>query len=173
MKYLLCWELAGLFLVFPARSVSGSINCPTTGTATTTQYLNTTITLKILLVEFSDVSHRTSPSAYTRTSFESLLVSSGIYVSPNMYSPDGEGVYGSMRDYYQKMSNGNLTITGYVVNTIGQNDVPNWVTLPNSKSWYANNGIFSYAVDAATAQGLDVGGLGEFVKLVIIVASGP
>jgi hypothetical protein len=69
------------------------------------------------------------PFAYTKSDFENFLVSSGTYVTPNMYSPDGDAVYGSLRDYFQLMSSGNLTITGYVVNTIGAGDIPNWVQM--------------------------------------------
>jgi hypothetical protein len=59
----------------------------------------TTWTLKILLVEFSNVTHNTNPY-YTYTDWENLFFSENVYVSPNMYSPDGEPVFGSMRDFF-------------------------------------------------------------------------
>lgn len=152
-------SIAMLFLFQIENVQAGIETCPTTY-SNSTQYINSTFTLKILLVEFTDVTHRTSPSAYTKTDFENLLVSSGNYVSPTSYSPDGDAVYGSLRDYYQKMSSGNLTITGNVVNTTTGN-IPNWVVLPHSKSYYHsynywNSPIFTDAMNAAIAQGLNV-----------------
>ena len=69
------------------------------------QLRSTTWTLKVLLVEFSDVHHNTTPN-YTYNNFNNLFFSTNVYVSTNMYSPDGEPVYGSMRDYYSIMSDG-------------------------------------------------------------------
>lgn len=145
--------------------------CPTEGTATNTTYINTTITLKILLVEFSDVGHRTDPFEYIEQDFEDMLTSIGTYVSPVSYTPDGDAVYGSLHDYFNKMSSGNVTITGYVVNNIGTGDVPEWITLSDTKSYYySRTGIilFTNAIAAASAQGLDVSTPDEFTRLVII-----
>lgn len=131
-----------------------------------------TITLKILLVEFPDVRHRTSPFAYTKTHFEELLVSHGNYVSPVKYNPDGVSVYGSMRDYFEKMSSGNLTIEGYVLNQGA--DLPVWLELPYSKSYYngltsSSDQIFTDAIDVANNAGLDTS-TSSNVKLAIIYA---
>jgi hypothetical protein len=52
--------------------------CPVIDASNNTEYISATITLKILLVEFPDVRHRTSPFAYTKTHFEELLVSHGV-----------------------------------------------------------------------------------------------
>jgi len=152
-----CTFVPLLLCVRPA--FGGTEDCPT-NSHTSTTYINSIVTLKILLVEFNDVRHRTSPSAYTVTDFENLLVSSGTYVTPTSYSPDGDAVYGSLRDYYEKMSNGNLTITGYVVNNV-QGNIPVWVTLGHDKSYYhsfgyANSPIFTDVMDSAIAQGLGV-----------------
>lgn len=162
MKHILflAFAICVLLALSVERILAGTETCPTTNAYTSTQYINSTLTLKILLVEFSDVRHRTSPSAYTRTDFENLLVSSGSYVSPTSYSTDGDLVYGSLRDYFNKMSNGNLTISGYVVNSV-TNNTPNWVMLPYSKSHYHSflylySPIFDHAMNAAMAQGLDV-----------------
>ena len=89
-----------------------------------------------------------------------------------MYSPDNEVVCGSMRDYYKKMSSGNLTINGSVINNVS-NTIPVWVTLSHTKAYYANGSFFTFISDAqsaAVAQGLNAGGLGDYVKLVIIYA---
>jgi len=133
--------------------------CPNTG-YTNTQFINSTITLKILLVEFPDVRHRLVPTAYTKNDFEKLLVSYGSYVSPNNYSPDGDAVYGSMGDYFQKMSSGNLNITGNVINTV-TGGIINWIVLPHNKSYYHSfraqgSPIFNDALNAAINQGLSV-----------------
>jgi hypothetical protein len=111
-------QLAVLLLLANPATATTADTCATTSAGTTTQYINAAITLKILLVEFTDVHHRTSPSAYTKADFENLLGSNGVYVSPNMYSPDGEEVYGSLRDYFSKMSSGNVTVSASVVNNV-------------------------------------------------------
>lgn len=84
------------------------------------QYVNTTVTLKVLLVEFLDIKHQNPTQnpgkpEYTFTNFNNMLFSSGIYVSPSMYSPDNKQVFGSLRDYYNKMSNGTFEITGSIL----------------------------------------------------------
>jgi len=80
------------------------------------QFISANLTLKILLVECQDVSHRTSPSEYLVSDFENMLVSFGTYVSPISYTPDDDEVYGSLHDYFNKMSSGNVILDGYVVN---------------------------------------------------------
>ncbi|MCW8849945.1 MAG: hypothetical protein OQJ81_08210, partial [Melioribacteraceae bacterium] len=109
--------------------------------------VNKTITLKVLLVEFQDVKHR-SPEypkslalpAYTYNDFENLFFSENQYCSPRMYSPDGEKVFGSLRDYYRIMSNNTLGIEGYILNRDLNNDnIPDWIMLDNNKSYYNNN----------------------------------
>jgi M6 family metalloprotease-like protein len=154
---------------------------PCTGTASVAQeYTSSTVTLKVILVEFSDIKHRNptqdSKSAYTFDDFENLLFSSGIYVSPNMYSPDNQQVFGSLHDYYNIMSNGNLNITGTIVNHDDNVDnVPDWIQLDYPKSYYSNLGLsssvfYNEVVSKATSAGLNVSGLGKYVKLVIIYA---
>lgn len=104
------------------------------------QLRGVTWNLKILLVEFQDVHHKTP--GYTYTNWNNLFFSSGIYVSPNMYSPDSQQVFGSMKDYYSIMSDGQFTLNGYVVNQDANGDqVPDWLTLPLVKSIYDNQGF--------------------------------
>ena len=57
MKRLLFVSILSV-MIFMDTALSSNETCPTTGTATTTQYINSTVTLKILLVEFSDVKQR-------------------------------------------------------------------------------------------------------------------
>lgn len=139
------------------------------------QLLSTTWTLKILLVEFSDVKHNTSP-AYTYTNFNNLFFSTNQYVSPNMYSPDGEQVFGSMRDYYSIMSDGEFELTGYVVNNDSDFDnVPDWLTLPLRKGQYDSVGFANWttflnaALAAAISAGLDIS-TNSTTKLAVIYA---
>ncbi len=170
--------ICSVFNLYSQDSIPG---WPCTGTAaTSTQYINSTITLKVLLVEFTDIKHR-NPSqdgepAYTFEDFENLLFSSGSYASPNKYSPDGETVFGSLHDYYHLMSDGNLNLTGSIVN-IDENDddVPDWIQLDYSKQYYqnqfiSNSSFYSHAISKAQLAGLNVGNLGSNTKLVIIYA---
>jgi|GEM_PF-2104699 M6 family metalloprotease-like protein len=135
------------------------------------QLNNTTWTLKILLVEFTDVQHNTSP-AYTFTNFNNLFFSTGIYVSPNMYSPDGQQVFGSMKDYLYKMSDGEFNISGFVVNHDQNSDGnPDWLILPHSKVEYDSYTFpfTSDAIAAANTAGLDIS-TNSTTKLAIIYA---
>ncbi|MDI6804984.1 MAG: hypothetical protein QME58_14300 [Bacteroidota bacterium] len=164
------WVILFVISIQATQVIAETDSCTTVCNSTTQQYINSTITLKILLVEFTDIRHQTSPSAYSKDDFENMLVTSGSYVYPIMLTPDGDQVYGSMRDYFQKMSSGNLTINGLVVNTTNGN-TPNWVLLPHNKQEYQNYtyDIFSDAINIATLQGLDVSNSAT-VKLSIIYA---
>lgn len=135
----------------------------------------TTWTLKILLVEFSDVEHNTTPS-YTYSNFNNLFFSTNVYVSPNMYSPDGEPVSGSMRDYYSIMSDGEFNLTGHVVNPDeNQDGVPDWLTLPLRKGQYDSVGFANWdpflaaVVAAANSAGIDIS-TNSTTKLAVIYA---
>lgn len=104
------------------------------------------ITLKILLVEFEDVKHRSAynqvdfpSSAYTYEDFNNMLFSENLYKSPRIYSPDGKEVFGSLRDYYLTMSNDKLEINGYILNEDkDNNNIPDWISLNKSKRFYHN-----------------------------------
>lgn len=141
------------------------------------ELINATWTLKVLLVEFSDVKHRNPNDhrkpAYTFDDWNDLFFSEGEYVSPNMYCPDEKVVYGSMRDYYKIISDGNFTLDGYVLNYDDDEDgVPEWIEVPNTKSYYNQSsfGTFrSAAKNAAIAAGLDVS-TSSTVKLAIVYA---
>ncbi len=135
----------------------------------------TTYTLKILLVEFSNVKHNTEPY-YTYTDFENLFFSENVYVSPNMYSPDGEPVYGSMRDYFSIMSDGDFNLNGYVVNQDEKGDgTPDWLELPLRKGQYDSTCFacwdlfLNHTLAAAINAGLDIS-TGPTTKLAIIYA---
>ncbi len=145
------------------------------------QYIRTTLTLKVLLVEFQDIKHQhneyNQKPAYSVENFENLFFSEGIYVSPNMYSPDGKQVFGSLHDYYKIMSNNNLQIDGYIANyrQIGNFLYPEWIVLDHEKSYYQDldqSVIITEAIEKATALGISVGPehLGTNTKLAIVYA---
>ncbi|MFQ5605105.1 MAG: immune inhibitor A domain-containing protein [bacterium] len=131
-----------------------------------------TYTLKVLLVEFQDVKHR-NPSqdgkpAYTFQNFEDLFFSSGTYTSS---SPDGEQVFGSMRDYYTQMSAGNFTLSGNVLNRDDDSDnVPDWLVLDYNKSAYTGSrNVRTDALNKASAAGLNTS-TNSTTKLVVVYA---
>ena len=134
------------------------------------QLTGTTWTLKILLVEFQDI--RAHSPLYSISDFEDMFFSSGTYVSPNKYSPDGEQVFGSMRDYLSIMSDGEFTVTGYVLNDDQGDGTPEWLTLPQTKSYYDNHNWSEFVSDswsAAISAGLNLSTSGT-TKLAIIYA---
>jgi M6 family metalloprotease-like protein len=170
--------LISLFLIFIcANNITAQIDsifqCPTDQRMITQveQLSGVSWTLKILLVEFQDVHHKTP--GYTYNNWNNLFFSTGIYVSPNMYSPDGQQVFGSMKDYYSIMSDGQFTINGYVINQDANGDqVPDWLTLPLTKSYYDNQNwsvFVSAAFTAANNAGLDIS-TNSTTKLAIIYA---
>jgi len=125
-------------------------------------------------VEFPNVSHRIP--GYTFQNFNNMFFSTNIYVTPNMYSPDGKQVHGSLRDYYDIISDGNLNITGYVLNRDGNTDqIPDWLVLPLRKGQYDSTCLgcietfYNDAIAAANAAGLDVS-TNTTTKLAIIYA---
>ncbi|MEK9135576.1 MAG: hypothetical protein AAB393_00510, partial [Bacteroidota bacterium] len=134
-----------------------------------TQYLGTRITLKILLVEFTDVPHRTVPVTYTKVDFENMLVSQDIYVDP-MRTPDNDEVFGSLADYFRKMSWGNLQVEGHVVNN-AVGGFPVWIGLYGPKLDYHHyrRDFLTDAITAAQAAGLDVS-TSTYAKLAIVYA---
>lgn len=127
----------------------------------------TNITLKVLLVEFQDVKHR-NPSypsnlklpAYTYDDFNNMLFSEDIYYFPNIYSPDSAKVFGSLRDYYNIMSNNHLDITGDILNVdLNKDNIPDWIVLDKSKEYYDRSNLGEFKAEAkskATIEGLDI-----------------
>ena len=142
--------------------------------------LPSVITLKVLLVEFKDVKHRNpeypsslSLPAYSYNDFNNMLFSENQYCSPNMYSPDGEKVFGSLNDYYRIMSDDNLSIKGSVLNNdLDYDNIPDWITLDSSKTFYDKNRdsiIRNETKKKALGIGLDIS-TSSNVFLVIIYA---
>lgn len=110
----------------------------------------TTYTLKVILVEFSDV----EGSDYSKSDFEDMLSGSAY----DDEDPDGRTVYGSMDQYYDIMSSGNITI-----NAVVQNDAPGgqpvWIPLPDTKYDYYTGSLLDFFDDAEAAaidSGIDV-----------------
>ncbi len=166
--------LAFLILFAQTEFAATQDTCATPSGYTSMQYVNSTVYLKILLVDFPDVAHRTLPSAYVKQDFENMLLSLNTYVSPST-TPDGDVVYGSMNDYYKVMSSGNLTISGRVVNNIGPGNLPIWLRMGTSqtKAYYYTQTLTAFIVDAtnlAQSQGLDVSTPNQNTFLAIIYA---
>jgi M6 family metalloprotease-like protein len=95
----------------------------------------TTIEIFAILVEFKDVKH---DPQYTLTDFNNMMTSVGIYTGPppNLH-PQDKPIYGSIRDYWNDMSNGQVIFTGGVWNA--SDGTINWVTLDYNKIEYHNN----------------------------------
>lgn len=87
---------------------------------------------------------------YTMNDFQKLFFSENIY---NTTSPDGTPVYGSINDYYKKVSYGNVYIYGAVLNTIDANGKPNWYRANNNISTYSHSSLVAEAKTKAIAAG--------------------
>lgn len=118
------------------RSIVGSANASNKDSGLTTLSSQQTVQVDVglLLVEFDGRPHYTSdpqgsrPNGYTVTDFETMFYSDDTYDGS---SPDGEDVFGSMRDYFEFQSHGILTITGQVINP-SVNGIPTWLNMGNS-----------------------------------------
>lgn len=75
---------------------------------------STMLDFGVLLVEFNDMTHHTP--AYSKSDFERMLFSEDEYHTDlyQVRSPDLESVYGSVNDFYQVQSSGELTLVGDV-----------------------------------------------------------
>ncbi|NIR48339.1 T9SS type A sorting domain-containing protein [candidate division KSB1 bacterium] len=95
-----------------------------------------TISIGVLLVEFNDRQHHSNN--YTVTDFENLIFSDDYYsidIDPFRTSPDGEAVYGSLKDWYQENSHGLIQISGDVINP-DNNGVPIWLNMETNFATY-------------------------------------
>ena len=94
-------------------------------------------------------------SEYTVAEFDSMLFGA----SYNGTSPDGDTVYGSMRKYWEDMSNGAYTLKGRVANDV-RGEIPVWITLERTKADYDSSARREFrkaALDSARAQqGIDI-----------------
>jgi len=139
-----------------------------------TQSVQQEVTLQVgvLLVEFNDVPHYTGgtrPNGYTIADFETMLFSDNQYFGN---SPDGEQVFGSLRDYFEFQSHGLLHVTGQVINpnTAG---IPTWLNMGNSSA-YNNNyfviqDLLRNAINAAVGQGWNA----NYDIIAMVLAQGP
>ncbi|MCI0555625.1 MAG: hypothetical protein L0287_32165, partial [Anaerolineae bacterium] len=142
------------------------------------QVTATTYTLKVIMVEFQDIrGNGNGDRTWTRANFSNMLFSSNYYNTETngvrSPAPDNEDVYGSLRDYYDAMSNGNLIITGQILNGPKPGgDLPNWIRLSQTKGYYDSHSytiLQSEAIDSASHRGYDTS-TGSTTKLVILYA---
>lgn len=72
--------------------------------------LPTTISLGVILVKFTDRTNYAGgnrPNGYLKSDFEDMLFSDDFFISDEpheQFTPDGEDVFGSLRDWYQENS---------------------------------------------------------------------
>ncbi len=147
----------------------------TSGLSKTTTTTN--LDIGVLLVEFNDLPHHSDPvnGPYTKANFENMFFSEDTYYTfPNgAHTPNGERVFGSMRDYFQIQSSGALAITGNVINPIVGGSL-RWINLGNSSSYPPAWGeapptnLIVDAINTAIDNGWTVSGR---VTLVIVAGS--
>jgi len=122
-----------------------------------------TIEIGVILVEFTDQTHYTGGGGYTVDDFETMLFSDDEYISPATQSPDGQNVFGSLRDYFEYQSHGILTVNGHVVNEENPDGTPVWIDLGNTIGSYPtisgpsiHPDIYIDAINAAIDSGWNV-----------------
>jgi hypothetical protein len=107
---------------------------------------STNIQIDAILVEFADVKH---DPQYSLTDFNNMMTSVDTYTGQgsNTPHPQDKPVYGSLRDYWDDMSNGNVNFTGGVWNASG--GTINWVVLDHNKSEY-HAGTYNFRSEVLT-----------------------
>ncbi|MBI5217182.1 MAG: T9SS type A sorting domain-containing protein [Ignavibacteriae bacterium] len=105
-------------------------------------------TLGVILVEFppANQKHYTNTNdsllrfGYKKASFDSLFFSRNYWIGAagNNIHPEHEQIFGSVRDYYEQMSVGNLDIQGQVLNPADANGVPRWIVMDQPVEYYDN-----------------------------------
>jgi M6 family metalloprotease-like protein len=109
------------------------------------------VRINIILVEFNNRIHYTGGnrlSGYLVTDFEKEFFSENQWYDPegvlNIH-PEGDKIFGSMRDYYHQMSLGKFRVEGRVVNPVNANGTPQWISLPQDDNFYdQDNNLESY-----------------------------
>ncbi len=84
-----------------------------------------TISIGVYCIEFNDVAGRCSSNDIENMLFQNTGGTS-------YTRSDGEANFGSMRDYWTAMSNGNLTVTGEIVNKDGSGNIE-WLYVDEKK----------------------------------------
>jgi len=115
---------------------------------------NTTVKLGVVLIDFPTNRRRTGVHGqygYYKVEFENMIFSTDFwYHNEDRFGnvtytphPDGEKVYGSLKDYYDEMSVGSYQIVGKnnqakIVNPTDPNnpDLPDWLILEHEMSYY-------------------------------------
>ena len=120
-----------------------------TGTNRLSKTSSAIYTIKVLLIEFNDVHGR---SRYTSSNFVDMLSGSNYIMSP-----DKDTSYGSLSQYYNIMTNGQVIVKAIVLNNTTKGDKPIWVRLPHNKNDYKDSlDIFADAYAAAVDSGFDM-----------------
>jgi len=117
----------------------------------------TTKKVGAVLIDFTPSCRNTNAHrgvGYYKIDFENLLFSDNIYhwtpqgLGYSTPHPDGDKVYGSLKDYYIAQSCGNLIIVGnnntQIVNDVDSNNpnLPDWLILPQSIDYYTSTSNF-------------------------------
>ncbi|MFQ6032626.1 MAG: hypothetical protein ACE5K2_06870 [Candidatus Zixiibacteriota bacterium] len=119
--------------------------------------------LGVILIEFSDAEtnddtrggwtwinhehHQFGTKNYTTTDYTTLFFSSAPeYVTPNPLdlrslprSPDGDAVFGSVNDYFQEVSYGQVSIRGNILNKVEENERYVWLRADYDKDHYVHS----------------------------------
>lgn len=119
---------------------------------------NSTVKLGVVLIDFPTQQHNTSANSgygYFKIDFENMIFSDNVWYHTEDGSgginytphPDGDKVFGSLRDYYDEMSVGTYQIVGknnqpLIVNPADPNnpDLPDWLILDHEMSYYEGLG---------------------------------
>ena len=136
--------------------------------------LQTTIDMGIILVEYDDLRHYTP--AYLISHFENMAFSEDTYIGFDQH-PENAQVFGSIRDYYEVQSSGEIIITGEVINPV-VNDELIWVRLGNSTGYsgeWAPDDVVEDAINAvidSIANSANWTGLTANYQITMIIEAG-
>ncbi|MBI3364776.1 MAG: right-handed parallel beta-helix repeat-containing protein [Ignavibacteriae bacterium] len=114
-----------------------------------------TLRIAVIFAQFHDTPHFNPGTplrngGYLLSDFNNMLFSQDYWIGPpgNAKQPEGEQIFGSVRDFYYQMSRGKLILSGTFINPVDVNGVPVWLPLSLDKINY--NGNYLLAAEAET-----------------------
>lgn len=118
------------------------------------------VTLGVILIEFPDIPHHIcqySKKGYSLTDFDNLFFSDEVYtdLTPRCDPLPRDQVSGSMNDYWQEVSYGNIYLWGNILNPDDGSGHPIWYMADSCSDYYDLGGgnLYAEAMDKAEAAG--------------------
>jgi len=156
MKRLISVIMLAWVTLLVTRQISAqSGECGSNFQSSTVTSLPPSCTFGIVLVQFSDwatnsdaqgglcKAHEGQGNHYTWQEFRRAFFTQDSYISPDVYTHDGEKVFGSLRDFFNEVSYNKFDVVKHptkreILNDSTSTGLVVWITLHQTKSWWEN-----------------------------------